>query len=320
MSSPGDTDDVDRPRAIGSDDPAPATAAPAVAAPGAEDAEVPAAPGDAAPGDPAPGDAAPGGPGHADPGSPADTPTGPAGADSGPPDPPGRPRLSGATAAIAALLALLGFGLVAQLRNVSTDQALSTAREDDLVRILSDLEAREQRLTAEIRELEDSERQLGSGARQREAALADAARRADALGILAGTLPAEGPGLRVRFEGGPEQVKAVRLLDAVQELRNAGAEVMQLSGSGADPIRIVAASYFVEAPGGVKVDGRVLTSPYTIEAIGDATTLRSALTLPGGVVRSAEDDGGRVTLEPAQLVRITARYSGFNHQYARPAS
>ncbi len=60
------------------------------------------------------------------------------------------------------------------------------------MRILSDLEARESRLQSEISALEDSQRQLASGAQGRQAALAEAERRADELGILAGTLPAAG--------------------------------------------------------------------------------------------------------------------------------
>ncbi|GGK08387.1 hypothetical protein GCM10010123_42900 [Pilimelia anulata] len=233
---------------------------------------------------------------------------------------PAKRRLSGAGAAIAVLLALLGFGLVAQLRNVANDQSLDTAREDDLVRILSDLEAREQRLSTDVRRLEESERQLGSGAQRREAALADASRRANALGILAGTLPAEGSGMHVRLSGNPDQVSARTLLDTVQELRNSGAEVMQLSGANADPLRVVASSYFIDADGGVKVDGKALTGPYTIDVVGDATIMQSALTIFGGVVETVSEAGGSVTMEPAAVVKVTARYSGFNLQYARPAS
>src|SRR2546421_549005 len=96
----------------------------------------------------------------------------------------------------------------------------------DLVRILSDLDAREERLRAEIASLEDTQRQLASGAQGREAALDQARRRADALGILAGTLPAQGPGLQIRFTAGGEPVRAATVLDAVEELRGAGAEAM----------------------------------------------------------------------------------------------
>ncbi len=117
---------------------------------------------------------------------------------------PGRSRWSTAGVMIAALLALLGFTLVVQLKTTSTDPTLGATRQEDLVRILSDLDARENRLQQDIRALEDSQRQLRSGEQGRQAALDEATRRADELGILAGTLPAVGPGLTVQFDAGVE--------------------------------------------------------------------------------------------------------------------
>ena len=79
----------------------------------------------------------------------------------------GRPglarRVSAAGAMIGLLLGLLGFALVVQLRSHS-DPQLASARPEDLVRILSDLDARENRLRSEITSLEDNQRQLQSGA------------------------------------------------------------------------------------------------------------------------------------------------------------
>ena len=47
---------------------------------------------------------------------------------------------------IALLVGLLAFALVVQVRSNVGDTQLENARQDDLVRILSDLNAREQRL------------------------------------------------------------------------------------------------------------------------------------------------------------------------------
>ena len=113
------------------------------------------------------------------------------------------------------LLALFGFTLVVQLRSNNSDEGLASARQDDLVRILSDLEARDTRLQAEIAALETSQRQLTSGVAGRQAALAEAEKRADELGLLAGTLPGRGRGLEIRIDG----VRASAVLNAVQELR-----------------------------------------------------------------------------------------------------
>ncbi|WP_438870612.1 DUF881 domain-containing protein [Paractinoplanes bogorensis] len=226
-----------------------------------------------------------------------------------------RPTPAGAL--ILVLLALFGFTLVVQLRSNNTDEGLAGARQEDLVRILSDLEARDSRLQSEISALETSQRQLTSGVAGRQAALAESQKRADELGLLAGTLAARGPGLRIVIDG----VKASAILNAVQELRGAGGEVMQIAGSAGKPVRIVASSYFVDAEGGgVIVDGERLTGPYVLTVIGTPSIMQTALQIPGGVVASVNSGGGSVTLEQRTLVEVTAVRGATTLQYARPVS
>lgn len=229
-------------------------------------------------------------------------------------------RVSPATVVILVLLALLGFTLVEQLRTTSTDPTTSAARQEDLVRILYDLDAREDRLRQDIAALEKSQRQLRSGEQGRQVALEEAARRADELGILAGTLPARGPGLTVRFEpGGEAAISAVRVLDAVQELRGAGAEAMQISGGDRATVRIVASTFFLDGENGsLVVGGRRLTGPYTITVIGDPATMRTALKIPGGVVATVAGDGGTVIVEDREVVEVSALHAPIELEHARP--
>ncbi|MET7806315.1 DUF881 domain-containing protein [Micromonospora chersina] len=237
------------------------------------------------------------------------------------PAPVSRRRLTSAGAMIAVLLALLGFTLVVQLKTTSTDPTLAATREEDLVRISSDLDSRERRLRQDIEALEESQRQLRSGEQGRQAALEEATRRADELGILAGTLPAVGPGLSVRFEGPQKAIEAERILDAVQELRGAGAEAMQIAGADGTAVRIIASTYFVDAPGGgLVVDGRRLTGPYVISVIGDPATLRTALNIPGGVVASVEEAGGNVTPVDSEAVEVSQLHAPIKLEHARPVS
>ncbi|WP_250035073.1 DUF881 domain-containing protein [Paractinoplanes maris] len=218
---------------------------------------------------------------------------------------------------ILVLLALFGFTLVVQLRNNDGADGLASARQEDLVRILSDLEARDSRLQSEISALETSQRQLTSGVAGRQAALAEAEKRADELGLLAGTVAGRGPGLRIVING----VKASAILNTVQELRGAGGEVMQIAGAENKAVRIVASSYFVDAEGGgVIVDGQRLTGPYTMTVIGVPQVMQTALQIPGGVVASVNSGGGSVTLEQRTLVEVTAVRDATTLQYARPAS
>jgi len=223
-------------------------------------------------------------------------------------------------AVVGLLLVLLGFALVVQLRSNATDPELSAARTEDLVRILSDLDARQDRLRQEIANLEESRRQLASGAQGREAALAEARRRADELGILAGTLPAEGPGLEIRFTPGSERIRPETILDAVEELRGAGAEAMQITGDTGPAVRVVASTYFVDSDGGLLVDGQRLSSPYTILVIGDPQTMQTALNIPGGAVDTVKQRGGTVNVRAADLVQVTALHQAGTPKYARPVS
>jgi uncharacterized protein YlxW (UPF0749 family) len=230
-------------------------------------------------------------------------------------------RLTSAGALIWVLLALLGFTLVVQLQSNDDDAGLATARQEDLVGILSDLEARDQRLQQEINALEESQRQLTSGVAGRQAALAEAGKRADELGLLSGTLPARGPGLKISIDPKGQPIKASAILNAVQELRGAGGEVMEIIGDNGVAVRIVASSYFVDADGGqVLVDGKQLSGPYTLWVIGVPSTMQTALQIPGGVVASVSQAGGNVTMEQRSTVEVAAVRQPTSLQYARPVS
>jgi uncharacterized protein YlxW (UPF0749 family) len=224
---------------------------------------------------------------------------------------------------IALLLAVLGFALVVQFKASDSDAELSAARPEDLVRILSDLDSQQDRLRRDINDLEETRRQLDSGAQGRDAALAEARKRADELGILAGTLPADGPGLSIGLTQGTERIKSETILDAVEELRGAGAEAMQINGANGAAVRIVASTYFVDgdnqAADRLVVDGLTLAAPYTIMVIGGPDTMRTALNIPGGVVDSVRQHGGTVSVREADPVHVTALHTAGELKYAKPA-
>lgn len=227
-------------------------------------------------------------------------------------------RLTPAGVTIALLLGLLAFALVVQVRSNTGDAQLENARQDDLVRILSDLTNREQRLNADIASLQATLNQLGAGTEGHEAALAEAERSAAQLGILAGTLPAKGEGLIITLQPAGQPIRAGTVLEAIEELRGAGAEAMQITGGSGTSVRIVAASYFADGPAGLVVDGRALTSPYTITVIGPAATMKTALTIPGGVTDAVARDGGTVIVDEPGTVRVTAVHEIEELEYARP--
>ncbi len=155
--------------------------------------------------------------------------------------------------AVAALLGLLGFAVAVQVRSTQDDGLLASARQEDLVRILDDLSNRSDRLRQETATLGATRDRLTSGTDRDRAALDEAQRRAQVLGVLAGTVPASGPGVVVTLTDPTGDVGADDLLNALEELRDAGAEAVQVSG--ADPagaVRVVASTSFLDRAEGVR--------------------------------------------------------------------
>ena len=227
-----------------------------------------------------------------------------------------RRRLNrGAPILIGALLAILGFALAVQFRSNSSTDSLSTAREDDLVRILDDQNSRIERLQSQINDLQAARAKLSDTSNNNAAARAEAQRQADALAILTGTVPAHGPGLSVQVTDPQHALKAEDLLDIVEELRGAGAEVIQFG-----PVRIGTDSAFADSSGGVTLDGTPISAPYQVLAIGEPGTMNTALNIPTGVVSTVRSVGGDVTIQQLDTVSITAVRPISVPKYASPTS
>jgi uncharacterized protein YlxW (UPF0749 family) len=230
--------------------------------------------------------------------------------------PGGRSRTlnRGATVLIGALLAILGFALAVQFRSNASTDSLATAREDDLVRILDDQNSRIERLQGQISDLQTAKSKLSDSGSNTVAARQEAQRQADALAILTGTAAAHGPGIQVSITDPSHTLKAEDLLDVVEELRGAGAEVIQFG-----PVRIATNSAFTDQSAGISLDGTTLQPPYDVLAIGDAKTMDTALNIPTGVVAIVRNAGGQAIITQQDTVSITAVRAVPTPKFASPA-
>ena len=215
---------------------------------------------------------------------------------------------------IGVLIGLLGFALAVQVRSNTSTSGLPAARQEDLVRILDELTSREDRLRRQIAQLEAARARLSTTGDRSTAALEEARKRSTALGILAGTLPAQGPGVQLTLTDPERRLAAEDVLDAVEELRAAGAEALQVG-----TVRIGLDSAFTATDRGIAVDGVPLTAPYTILAIGDPPTLATAMEIPGGVSDTVRRAGGQAQIVQQDLVAIRALRTLRPPQYSRPA-
>ncbi|MFF3849756.1 DUF881 domain-containing protein [Streptomyces sp. NPDC002328] len=226
------------------------------------------------------------------------------------------PRVSRAQLIVALLLFGLGFGLAVQVAsNSDSGNALRGARQEDLVRILDELDDRSQRLEDEKQGLEKQRQELENSSDQAEEARRQTVEKEKQLGILAGTVAAEGPGITMTIADTKGTVEADMLLDAIQELRAAGAEAIQVND-----VRVVAGTYLTDSDKSVSVDGNKINAPYRFKVIGKSQDLEPALNIPGGVVQTMEKEQATVTVERSTKIVVDALRAAKQPDYARSSS
>ncbi len=221
-------------------------------------------------------------------------------------------------AIVAVVLALVACTAVVQVRVNRADDGYQNARREDLIAILDGLNQNNRRLESEITELEERKNTLSSSADKAQTAREQAEQQVRTLGILAGTLPAQGPGVRITLNDPEGKMTSGNLLDAIEELRDAGAEAIQINGS----VRVVASTDLIDDAPGVRVDGEKLVSPYVIEAIGESHNLAEAANFPGGLVSEVTGPqiGGTAEVTELRQLTVSALHAPEEHRYARPAA
>ncbi|KQV76601.1 hypothetical protein ASC61_17225 [Aeromicrobium sp. Root344] len=216
---------------------------------------------------------------------------------------------------VAVLLGILGLAIVAQIHEKDNDD-YSNVRGDDLVELLKSLDAANERLGTQIDELTTTRNGLLSSTKRSEQAEKQAKLRAEQLAILAGTSGATGPGVEVIIQDPDKDIDASALLDAIEELRDAGAEAIAINGVA----RVIAQTYFLDEDDEIRVGGREIKRPYVIEAIGDPSVLAGAVRFPGGLIDTITTRGGTATVTKQDKVTITALADVTTPEYARPSS
>src|SRR4051812_38395019 len=217
---------------------------------------------------------------------------------------------------VAVLLAVLGFAAVTQVHANGRDDRYLGARQGDLIQYINNLSLASQRTETEIAKLQETRDSLRNDAESRRTALELARQQADTLGILAGTVPAVGPGVRITVSGSPATLGTNQLLNGLEELRDAGAEVIEIN----DKVRVVAQTSLTDTPGGVLVDGTLLKAPYVIDAIGDPHTLSTAMDFTGGFISEVDDVGGKVDVQQRDRIEVVSVRRPGTPTYAKPTS
>lgn len=122
---------------------------------------------------------------------------------------------------------------------------------------------------------------------------------------LVGITDVRGDGIVITLEDNDEgQVTATVLLNLVNELKYAGGEAISING-----IRIVNMTDIVDVNYIVQIEGQKISSPYTVNCIGDQNFLLNTLNSKNGYVQTYTDSGITVKIEAQDDIKIN-KYNG----------
>ena len=214
---------------------------------------------------------------------------------------------------IVLLCALLGFGYMTQVNN--TTSTYETLSEDELVSLINRTSQQARQLEERRDELDAQLTSLKSQADKQAEAERIAKQNEQTSGILSGRLPAQGQGIVVRItQGTTRDIDAATMFTLVEELRNAGAEVIQI-----DDVRVVTSTYLAKRDGKLVCDGVAIHPPYVVKAIGDPSALQNAVDIAGGVgSRLKVMYGAQVTVTTSDEVIVDATRSVADPEVAKP--
>ncbi|MBT1162731.1 MULTISPECIES: DUF881 domain-containing protein [Bifidobacterium] len=215
---------------------------------------------------------------------------------------------------IAVMCALLSFAYMIQINN--TKSTYETMSEDELVRLINETSNQVQSLEQRKSELTSQLNSLKATADKQAAAQKIAKQNEETNGILSGRLAAKGEGVIIHItKGSKANVDASTMFTLLEELRNAGAEVIAIN-----TVRVVTSTYISETTDGTLIcDGETLDTPYVVKAIGDPQALANAVNIAGGVgSRLKVKYGADVSVSTEDEVKIDETRQARQYQYATP--
>ncbi len=217
-----------------------------------------------------------------------------------------RKRAGGALFSLTSIFFVFGILLAFGMRSIEAVRKNSVTEKHTLELKQKQMEEMQQSLIREEKESRALQTQIATYEKQvKDNGKASAALTAKynaemkKLQMQVGMSAVKGKGVVIRVSDNPEAlanagpnpgpflpgiVHDFDLLQIVNELRNSKAEAIAINGiriTGFTPIRCVGAPIYINY--------EVTTAPFVIEAIGNPTDLKNALSMPGGIVQNLRE-------------------------------
>jgi uncharacterized protein YlxW (UPF0749 family) len=174
---------------------------------------------------------------------------------------------------VVSLIAIaLGFLVVVQLRSqAAVARTLATQDDTSVALLINDLNRANNQLLQQGVALVAQEAQLRQALTAGGADAQAIQKELTTLREVNGALPVHGPGLSIRIQG---TIMDFELQDALNNLRNAGAEAIALNGQ-----RIIGSTPVQSRGDSLLINGRAVSSPLSLLVIGDPEQLGPAADL-----------------------------------------
>lgn len=228
-------------------------------------------------------------------------------------------------AAMALLLALVGYLVVAQIRTewqIRRTLRIPSTQLEELAFVLRDHERGRAALESQVVELRARLAAYEEAAAEGRTAAAMVNRQLQELRALAGLTPLEGPGIVVELNDSTQPPRAGEdpnktilhysdIYAVVAELWAAGAEAIALNGE-----RLVGSTGIACVGTTILCNTKRLAPPYVITAVGEPRHLLGALRRPGGAVELLAAFDFPVRMTPRERVEVPAYRGTFRFEYA----
>jgi uncharacterized protein YlxW (UPF0749 family) len=195
---------------------------------------------------------------------------------------------------ISLIAATLGFLMIVQLRSQAAVARTLAAQDDTSVALLiNDLNRANNQLLQQGAALTQQEAQLREALQAGGADAQVIQKQLTTLRVINGQMPVHGPGLQIGIFG---TIMDFELQDALNNLRNAGAEAIALNGQ-----RIISSTPVVTRGNSLLINGRSVSAPLRLVVIGDPERLGPAADLSASSLQTRV----QVKIERATDLTIT---------------
>ena len=209
---------------------------------------------------------------------------------------------------------LLGLLLVIQFRVQARTPVLGTTEINNMASLLQTAVRQKKQLAAQVNQLQAEV----NGRLKQQATFRALDGQLVQAEMAAGEIALKGPGVKVTMSTPPSpagpayQIQDYDVLQVINELRAAGAEALAVNGQ-----RVVATTEVRQAGSIFSINNTPAGPPFVILAIGNPSTLSSALLMRGGIVDSLAMFYIQVQVNKEQSLVIPAYSGTYQFKYAK---